>query len=196
MKKDDKIILIGGSAGSFPIIMNLLPELPVYFDVPVIIVLHRLRNVISEMAYLFSKATNKHTIREPEDKEPILPGNIYLAPQNYHLLIEPDKVFSLDYSEQINFSRPSIDLSFISAANVYKENCIGILLSGSNKDGANGLTHVLTKGDKAIIQDPIDASYNVMPTEAIKLNPTALVANAQIIQQLIIENLTFSNGNE
>jgi|688.fasta_scaffold289019_2 two-component system chemotaxis response regulator CheB len=195
MNNSNKIIVIGGSAGSFPIIMNLLPALPAHFDVPIIIVLHRLRNVFSEMANLFSKVTNEHIIHEPEDKEPIQPGNIYLAPQNYHLLIEPDKVFSLDYSEQINFSRPSIDMSFISTANVYKENCMGVLLSGSNRDGANGLHHILKNGGTAVIQDPIDASYDTMPKEAIKLNPAALVADSQTILQLIVKSIISSNGN-
>lgn len=196
MNNKDRIILIGGSAGSFPIIMNLLPLLPGNFNMPIILVLHRMRNVVSEMAQLFSKASYVHVIREPEDKELIQPGFIYLAPQNYHLLIEPDKVFSLDYSEQVNFSRPSIDMSFISAAHVYKENCMGVLLSGANKDGTNGLSHIITNGGMAIIQDPIDAAYTAMPIEAIKLNPKALVADAATIQQLIIQKLISSNGTK
>jgi two-component system, chemotaxis family, protein-glutamate methylesterase/glutaminase len=189
MSKPSNIIIIGGSAGSFSIIMELLPVLPQKFHTPIVIVLHRLRNVSSEMDQLFSKVSNAQIIQEPEDKEPILPGKIYLAPQNYHLLIEPDGVFSLDYSEPINYSRPSIDLTFQSAAAVYRNQCTGILLSGANKDGAEGIKQILNHGGNAIIQDPADAAYKAMPQAAIAINSNALVINTQSLIQIIKNTL-------
>ncbi|MEN9599620.1 MAG: hypothetical protein RL596_1939 [Bacteroidota bacterium] len=189
MSKGNEIIVIGGSAGSFPIIMEILPVLPPQLAIPIVIVLHRLRNVSSEMGQLFSKVAKQQVIREPEDKEPIIAGNIYLAPQNYHLLIEPEKIFSLDYSEQVNYSRPSIDMTFTSAGVVYHNLCLGILLSGANKDGAEGIKCIIKNGGAAIIQDPSEATYSAMPEAAIQTNPTALVANTATIIQIIKNTL-------
>ncbi|MFL9482275.1 chemotaxis protein CheB [Chitinophagaceae bacterium LWZ2-11] len=133
------LIIIGGSAGSLNIIEEILAALPSTFEIPIIIIIHRMRNVLSEMDKLLSVGTGNKKVIEPEDKTPLKSNYIYLAPQNYHLLIEEDRTLSLDYSEQINFSRPSIDVSFESAAKVFKNKLLAILLSGANKDG--GIRH-------------------------------------------------------
>ena len=161
-----RILLIGGSAGSMSVLIQLLSQLPSPFIIPVVIILHRLKNVESELDKLLSV---QQTITEPEDKEALLPGNIYLAPQNYHLLIEEAGTFSLDCSEPVNYSRPAIDLSFSSAASVFGPGVLGILLSGANKDGAAGLCHIIAAGGTGIVQDPLTAGFSMMPQAAMDL---------------------------
>lgn len=160
------VIAIGGSAGSLAVITEILDALPPHINTPVVIVLHRLRNVRSEMSRLLS---TKRTISEPEDKEPVKEHCIYLAPQNYHLLVEAEKTFMLDYSELVNYSRPSIDMTFSSIADVYGEKALGILLSGANKDGAAGLCQIVAAGGMGIVQDPQTADFEVMPRSALDM---------------------------
>ena len=107
-------------------------------------------------------------VREVEDKETMLPAVIYLAPANYHLLLEKDGTFSLDISEKINYSRPSIDVTFESAADVYGAQAVGLLLSGSNSDGTEGLKKIKAAGGKVIIQQPSSAEVSYMPQQALK----------------------------
>jgi two-component system chemotaxis response regulator CheB len=166
------IIAIGGSAGSIPVLIDILEGIPDHFVLPVVIVLHRLKNVQSEMDKLLSV---KKSIIEPEDKSLIEPGHIYLAPQNYHLLVEEDHSFSLDYSELVNYSRPSIDIAFSSIAAVYQPKVLGVLLSGANKDGAAGLDSIISAGGTGIVQDPATAVYSAMPQAAIELNQAVQV---------------------
>jgi two-component system chemotaxis response regulator CheB len=166
------IIVIGGSSGSIPVLMKILEAVPIGFAVPIVIIVHRLKNVESELAPILS---SRQTVVEPEDKETIVPGCIYLAPQNYHLLVEADHSFSLDYSELVNFSRPAIDVTFSSAAEIYGKRSIAILLSGSNKDGAEGMQEVIFAGGTGIVQDPVSAEYPAMPEAAMALSPAVEV---------------------
>ena len=106
-------------------------------------------------------------VKEVEEKEEMLPATIYIAPPNYHLLIENDHTFSLDASEKVNFSRPSIDVTFESAAEVFKENIVCLLLSGANSDGSAGLKIVKEFGGAALVQDPDSAVVSFMPESAI-----------------------------
>ncbi|NCI46594.1 chemotaxis protein CheB [Sediminibacterium soli] len=169
------IVLIGGSAGSLDLIIDILERLPPDFEIPLVLVVHRLKNTPSVLDELLSKKTGKHLVVEPEDKQSIRPGRIYLAPQNYHLLAESDHSFVLDYSEPIHYSRPAIDASFESFAGVYGSRMLAVLLSGANRDGADGLQAVLAKGGKAIVQAPGTAQYDAMPKAAIDQNPSAMV---------------------
>ncbi len=182
------MIIIGGSAGSLDVIIGILQGLPGNFQIPVVLVIHRLRNTASKLDKMLSKKTGGKLITEPEDKEPVKNGRIYLAPQNYHLLIETDHSFSLDYSHPINYSRPSIDVSMENFADVYGRKLVAILLSGANKDGAAGLQHITTKGGMAIIQDPVTAAYPVMPKAAIELAPLAVVLQPDQIVNCILDN--------
>ena len=182
------IILIGGSAGSLEVIAYLLQSLPKTFTIPVVIIVHRMKNTSSRLDKLLIKQSGLRNIIEPEDKEPVKPGMIYLAPQNYHLLVEKDYCFSLDYSEPINFSRPSIDLSFESFSNVYGANTLAVLLSGANKDGATGLRKVIQKNGTALIQSPETAEYPTMPVAAIEMNKTAIVESPDQILNRILHN--------
>src|SRR5690606_7668198 len=112
---------------------------------------------------------------EPEDKQQVRKGNIYLAPQNYHLLVEDDKCFSLDYSEQVNHSRPSIDVTFESIAKVYGPKCVGILLSGANNDGAEGIAAIIKAGGTGIVQNPETTDFPYMPKSAIYKSENARI---------------------
>jgi len=169
------IILIGGSSGSLPIIKKLINNIPPHSAIPVIIIVHRLKNVQSELSSIFANNTGKKTIKEPEDKEIITPNNIYLAPQNYHLLFEADGSFSLDYSELVHYSRPSIDVSFQSAAAIYKTNVLSILLTGANADGAMGSDAIVNNGGTALVQDPKESPFSAMPLSAIEKNKKCIV---------------------
>jgi len=180
------IIVIGGSAGSIEVIIYLLKSLPKKFQTPVVLIIHRMKNTSSSLDDMLSKEAGVKNIIEPEDKEPIKRGRIYLAPQNYHLLVEQDHTFSLDYSEPVNFSRPSIDLSFESISGVFGPKTLAILLSGANKDGAAGLTKVIEKGGLALVQSPESALYPTMPKAAIDLNSTVLIQNPEQIIHCIL----------
>jgi two-component system chemotaxis response regulator CheB len=166
--KPEKILIVGGSAGSLTVIMDILtairPELP--FSFPVLIVLHR--NVIYDSSLEDLLASrSKLPIKEVEEKEAAIPGQIYLSPADYHVLFESDRTFSLDYSERVHFSRPSIDVSFRSASDVYGPDLVCVLLSGGNADGAEGLQYVRERGGIAIVQDPRTAEVPYMPQQAI-----------------------------
>lgn len=181
----NKIIIVGGSAGSLPIFMRIVREVVIAPDFAMIFIIHRIKNVQSNMVELFAELNDQVEIIEPNDKDFIQPGIIYLAPQNYHLLIDFEKTFSLDYSEPINYSRPSIDLSFESAASVFGNKCLGILLSGANQDGAEGINQIFKSGGIGIVQDPAESAYSKMPASAITLNPLLYTLNSdQIISFL------------
>jgi two-component system chemotaxis response regulator CheB len=158
-------MVIGGSAGSLDVLLNVLPDLNVNLSFPIVIVVHRKHGADSLLPSLLSGRT-KLKVKEAEEKEPLLPGHIYVAPSDYHLLIENDRTFSLDYSEKVNYSRPAIDVTFESAASVYREKLVCMLLSGSNADGVKGLKAVKAFGGTAAIQDPLSALIPYMPAQA------------------------------
>jgi two-component system chemotaxis response regulator CheB len=162
-----KLIVIGGSAGSLHVLIALLGGLGPGFPIPLLIVLHRnVQHHDSSLEELISAKT-KLTCKEVEEKEPLLPGIMYLCPADYHVLIEKDHSFSLDYSERVNFSRPSIDVSFKSAADAYGPELICVLLSGAKSDGAEGLEYAREKGSITVVQDPATADVAYMPQYAI-----------------------------
>ena len=164
--KQVKFIVIGGSAGSLHVILDILTEIRPGFSIPILVVLHRNSVQGSSLEELFSSRTDL-PVKEVEEKEPVMPGSIYLCPADYHVLLEQDHSFSLDYSERVNYSRPSIDVSFHSAADVYGEGLACCLLSGGNADGVVGLQYMKERGGLAIVQDPATAEVPYMPQHAI-----------------------------
>jgi two-component system chemotaxis response regulator CheB len=186
------VVTIGGSAGSMPGIIAILQALPVDYDFAVIIILHRLKNVHSEMHKVLSHNRENLKIKEPEDKELIKKHHIYLAPQNYHLLVEEDKTFSLDYSELVHHSRPAIDVTFECLAHVYGQKMVGILLSGANIDGGAGLSKIIENGGSGIVQNPASAEYTAMPQAGIDGNKRVLI---QDVSQIVsyIQAINFKN---
>lgn len=164
MKQCDALI-IGGSAGSLDVLFQVLPLINTDITFPIIIVLHRKAGNDDVLARLLRFKT-KMKVTEIEEKEKIREATIYIAPSDYHLLIEKDRTFSLDHSEKVNYSRPSIDVTFQSAAEVYKDKLACLLLSGSNIDGIEGLKRVKHFGGEVIIQNPESATMPFMPSQA------------------------------
>lgn len=163
-----KAIVIGGSAGSFQVISKILSNLPKDFELPIIMCLHRLKHVRHGFVEALNIKSNI-SLYEPEDKDSIKKGKIYLAPANYHLCIELGNHFSLSTEEMVNNSRPSIDITLETAAYVYKNKLIGILLTGANKDGAMGMKKIKDRGGLTIVQEPSECMIDTMPVAAIKL---------------------------
>jgi two-component system chemotaxis response regulator CheB len=180
---NSKYIIIGGSAGSFRVITRLLSELPEDFPLPIILCLHRLKHIRTGFVEAL-QLKSKIKVKEPFDKENIRKGNIYLAPANYHLLIELGNTFSLSVSPYLNHSRPSIDLSFESAADTFKSKLIGILLSGANKDGANGIKSVKNNGGITVVQKPSECQSPTMTKAAIETGKVDLEYGIDEIAQL------------
>ncbi len=179
-----KAIIIGGSAGSFQIVTRILNSLPKDFPLPVLLCLHRLKHVRSGFVEALSLKSNI-PVEEPYDKDSLRPGKAYLAPANYHMYVELANRIALSTEDTVNHSRPSIDLSFITAANAYREKLIGIILSGANKDGALGLKRVHDNGGIAIVQDPNECEVKTMTQAALQLTKVDFVYSTdQIISYL------------
>ncbi len=184
LKMPCKAVVIGGSAGSIEVLLKLLPALPSVFSFSVIIVVHRKNSSDSSLANLLSLKTAV-PIQEVEDKDAVLPGSMYLAPADYHLLIEKQQVFSLDNSEKINYSRPSLDVTFESAADVYGPALVGILLSGANADGTAGLNAVKNAGGVIVAQKPETAMSSFMPQQAILNAPVDFILDVEEMIEFI-----------
>jgi len=163
-----KIIVIGGSAGSFQGITKILSQLPEDFELPIIMCLHRLKHVRNGFVEALSIKSTTPVV-EPYDKEGIKRKKVYLAPANYHLSLELGNSFSLSTEPMINNSRPSIDVTLETAAFTYKSKVVGILLSGANKDGALGMKRIKDRGGLTIVQDPKDCMIDTMPTAALEM---------------------------
>jgi two-component system chemotaxis response regulator CheB len=163
---DFRAVVIGVSAGGLDALGKLLPALPASFPLPILIVQHRR----ADSDDYLSKSLDRDcaiTVKEAEEKEALRGGTAYLAPANYHLLVERDETLALSVEPKENFSRPSIDVLFESASYVWAERLIGIILTGANKDGAKGLALIKQRGGTAIVQDPAGAEYDAMPKAAI-----------------------------
>jgi len=182
--QSSEVLLLGGSAGSFNIIFRVVRNLSADLNKAVIIVLHRKKNFFSEIEKLFAE-NSRILLKEITDKEQIRPNTIYVAPANYHTLVEKQKCFSLDVSEAVWFSKPSIDVTFESAAEIYKDRCTAILFSGANQDGAEGLLTLRNYGALTIVQDPDDAEMPQMPAAAISIDAAEYVLNANEIFELL-----------
>lgn len=182
-----RAVVMGGSAGALDALSQILPELPEGYPLPIFIVVHVPPHKESLLADVLQNKC-RLSVREAEDKEPILPGTVYLAPPDYHLLIEDGGYLSLSADEAVLFSRPSIDVLFESAADVYGPGLIGIVLSGANNDGALGLKAVAEEGGQALVQRPEDAMAKMMPEEALEQCGTARAMRpAEIVEVLLKE---------
>jgi two-component system chemotaxis response regulator CheB len=181
IRERTSLLVIGGSAGSFPMLSAILSALSGLCFVPVIVVIHHKDGSLTEM--LHSKTSLY--VKEAEEKEEIRSDTVYLAPPDYHLLIEKTHTFSLDASEKLHFSRPSIDATFESAAEAYGKQMVSILLSGANSDGVNGLRAVRQSGGLVIIQDPASAEMPFMPQEGIRQVGADIILNVMNIPDLV-----------
>lgn len=178
-----EMLLLGGSAGSFKPIFNAVNVFPATLNKSVLVILHRKKNFLSEIENLFAMKS-RMSLREVNDKDNVDINTVYIAPANYHTLIEQERRFSLDVSEAIWYSKPSIDVSFESAAEVYGDRCTAVLFSGANPDGAAGLLTLKNKGALTIVQDPNEAEMPDMPRAAVKLNAANYVLATNTILEL------------
>jgi two-component system chemotaxis response regulator CheB len=161
------LVVIGGSSGALEALLALVPALSDELTAPLVVVLHlghSQKNLVPEILH----NVTSRTVVEAEDKQPLRAGQIYVAPPNYHLLVERTGTLALSVDEPINYSRPSIDVLFESAADAYGARCVGILLSGANDDGARGLERIADAGGRAFVQAPVTASQPTMPAAAAR----------------------------
>ncbi|TBR59316.1 chemotaxis protein CheB [Westiellopsis prolifica IICB1] len=169
-----KLIVIGTSLGGLEALQVILSGLPKSFPIPIAVVQHRHKSSDDTLRLVLQSYTNL-VIKEAEDKEDILSGWVYLAPADYHLLIESkyttvsQPYFSLSTDAPVTYARPSIDVLFETAADAYNEKLIGVLLTGANQDGVQGLAKIQARGGITIVQEPESAYCSVMPAAAIAL---------------------------
>lgn len=164
-------VVIGASAGGVQALLALLADLPRSFRLPLIVVLHLPEGHDSQLAEIFQRRL-PIAVREAADKESIAPATLYFACPGYHLSVEMDRSFSLSCEEAEHYSRPSIDFLMASAADAYGPALAGILLTGANADGADGLARIRQLGGVTVVQDPAEAEVATMPEAAIrKLRP-------------------------
>jgi len=168
-----QIVVVGTSWGGLSALRELMVGLPRGLGMPVVIVQHRHRQSDNLLQSLLQDETHL-CVCEVEDKAPIVSGNVYIAPADYHLLIE-DTHFSLSTDEPVRYSRPSIDVTFQSAADSYGARAVGVVLTGANADGAAGLRRIVDRGGLAFVQMPQTAESPAMPTAALRSVPDARV---------------------
>jgi two-component system chemotaxis response regulator CheB len=180
-----EMIVMGVSAGGLHVMTKLLEDLPPAFPVPIVVVQHRSkdqRTLLEEV--LQAKCQIK--IRQANEKERPKAGSVYFAPADYHLLLEEDGCFSLSCDQAVNYSRPSIDILFETAADTFGSNVLAILLTGANSDGAKGMLKVKQKGGMTIAQRPASAEFSTMPQAAITANAAKQVKDINEIKLLLL----------
>jgi two-component system chemotaxis response regulator CheB len=184
--KKFKAIVIGTSAGGLSALSALLEKLPPDYQLPIIVVQHRAKdqkNLLEEVLQLKCKIR----IKQADEKEKIEKSIVYIAPPDYHLLIEDDFTFSLSSDELVSYSRPSIDVLFESAAISYRDTLIGIILTGANNDGASGLQNIKKYGGLTIAQSPAEAQFPHMPGAAIDNGGAMLILTLKEIQKNMLD---------
>ncbi|KAB8316922.1 chemotaxis protein CheB [Tolypothrix campylonemoides VB511288] len=167
-----QLVVVGASLGGLQALEVLLAGLPKNFPVPVAIVQHRHKSSDDKLRMMLQEYSPLVVI-EPQDKEEIVPGCIYLAPADYHLMIEagsgsvPYPCFSLSTDAPVTYARPSIDVLFETAADTYAEKLIGVLLTGANHDGTRGMEKIRARGGRTVVEEPSTAACSTMPKAAI-----------------------------
>jgi two-component system chemotaxis response regulator CheB len=188
-----ELVVVGASSGGLKALQVLLSELSKRFQLPMVIVQHRGKDSDSGLCEYLARDCEL-PIREPDDKEPILGGHVYLAPHDYHLMIEKGS-FALSTDPPVAFARPSIDLMFESAAEEYGERIIGVILTGANSDGARGLARIKAHGGLTLVEDPAEATFPDMPLAAIQASKVDwIVPLKQIVP--VLEQLTSSDARQ
>ena len=159
-------VVVGASAGAVQALLTLLPALPPDFPIPVLVVVHVPADRANVLVSLMQTKC-RIMVKEAEDKEPAQGGAVYFAPSDYHLLVEANGELALSSDETVNYSRPSIDVLFESAADAYGPELTGIILTGANHDGAKGLKAIADAGGLALVEDPAGAYASAMPEAAL-----------------------------
>jgi len=181
-------IVIGASAGGIESFGALLKKIHSHVDIPVLVVQHIKKGGCSDLGGMFSASTGLK-VAEAELNEPILPGKIYIAPSDFHMVVEQDKTITLLSTEPVNYSRPSIDVLFETAAEVYGKGLIGIILSGASADGSKGLKKVSEFGGCTVVQCLNEADFKIMPYEALNLVKADFVGKIDEIGDFLIDKM-------
>jgi two-component system chemotaxis response regulator CheB len=181
---DIALVVVGASWGGLNALSKLFAAMPEEFAVPIVVVQHRSRHADNLLASLLQDVTPLRVV-DVEDKEPLEQHSVYVAPANYHLLIE-DGHLSLTTDPLVRFSRPSIDVTFASAADTYRSGTLGVVLTGANDDGSRGLRHIVDVGGRAIVQDPATAESSAMPAAAVQAVPEAEVLKLEEIAPRLV----------
>ena len=179
-------IVIGGSWGSTSPLSEILSVLPASYSIPIAVALHR-SSGSDNFKNIFGSTKFALEVYEPNDRDAFVPGRIYLAPADYHMLIDNNKTICLSTSDRTNHARPSIDELFETAADCFEDRLIGIILSGASKDGTNGLGKIKEKGGITIAQNPLAASADTMIRSAMATNKIDFLYGADQIGRLLIE---------
>jgi two-component system chemotaxis response regulator CheB len=177
-------VVIGASAGGVEALSQILPALPPSFRPALLIVLHLPRERPSLLVDIYATRCTL-PVREADDKEPVEPGTVYFAPPDYHMLVEKSRQIALSTDEPVHFSRPSIDVLFESAADVYGNQLLGVILTGGNEDGAAGLHAVHRAGGVTVVQRPDSAQVPLMVVSALQRNPADFVLSLPQLAQLL-----------
>ncbi|MES9857055.1 MAG: chemotaxis protein CheB [Sedimenticola sp.] len=162
-----KAIVIGASAGGMAAITSVLKPLPCNYGIPILMVQHLHHSDRGGFAQTIDTKLAL-SVCQAADKEQLLAGHVYFAPANYHMLVEHEETLALSVDELVNWSRPSIDVLFESAARIWKQHLVGIILTGANEDGAQGLQRIAQQGGLTIVQNPESAESPEMPSAAMK----------------------------
>ncbi|HXK13880.1 MAG TPA: chemotaxis protein CheB [Gaiellaceae bacterium] len=181
-----ELVAIGASWGGLDVLREILRDLPAELNAGVVIAQHRSPESHPTAMRDLLGAVTRLRVAEAGDKDEIRPGTAYLAAPDYHLLIEPGQM-TLSTDEPVLYARPSIDVLFETAAESYRERCIGVVLTGANDDGARGLARVIELGGTAIVQDPEEATRDEMPRAALRAAPSARVAPVAEIAPLLVD---------
>ena len=181
---DIEAVVIGASAGGVHALSVLLPALPAHAAAAIFIVLHLPRDRPSLLAEVFAHKCSLDVL-EAQDKEPVVPGTVYFAPANYHLLVDQGPQLALSVDDLVHHSRPSIDVLFESAAEIYGNRLLGIILTGANQDGAQGLAAVHDSGGVTVVQEPATAHSPQMILSALKLRPPDYVLSLDGIAAML-----------
>jgi two-component system chemotaxis response regulator CheB len=181
-----RLVAIGASWGGLDVLREILRDLPAELDAAVVIAQHRSPESHPTAFRDLLGGVTRLKVREASDKDAVRPGTVYLAAPDYHLLVDPGSV-SLSTDEPVLHARPSIDVLLETAAESYRDRCIGVVLTGANDDGARGLARVAALGGTAIVQDPETAQRDEMPRAALRATPRAQVAPVAEIAPLLVD---------
>ncbi|MEO6529115.1 MAG: chemotaxis protein CheB [Gemmatimonadaceae bacterium] len=178
------LVVVGTSWGGLAALRTLVSGLPESFQMAVALVQHRHKDSDHLLRTLLQERSSLE-VCEVEDKMPLEHGHIYVAPPDYHTLVEPGH-FALSTDAPVRYSRPSIDVTFSSAADSYAHRTVGIVLTGANADGADGLRRISDRGGLALVQDPDSAESSLMPTAARRAVPRARIMSLEAIIAYLI----------
>ena len=180
------LVAIGASWGGLDAVRTLLGGLPAELDAAVVIAQHRAPESHPTAFRDLLGAVTRLKVREAGDKDELRTGTAYVAAPDYHLLVEPGRL-ALTTDDPVQYARPSIDVLLQTAAEAYRERCVGVVLTGANADGASGLARIAELGGAALVQDPETAERDEMPRAALARVPTATVAPVAEIAPLLVE---------